>query len=54
MTEQEKHHLLKEVKRRFQAKQNENLELLFNYLDEKFIDKEPEYNSTAHEEESPF
>ena len=54
MTEAEKINLLNEVKRRFKAKHDKNLDLLFNYLDEKFIDKEPEFTSTAHEEESPF
>ena len=55
MTESEKINLLNEVKRRFKAKHDENLDLLFNYLDEKFIDKETEITSyQKQEEETPF
>ena len=55
MNEQEKISLLNEVKRRFKAKHDENLDLLFNYLDEKFIDKETEITSyQKQEEETPF
>ena len=55
MTETEKINLLNEVKRRFKAKHDENLDLLFNYLDEKFIDKETEITSYQKQKEnSPF
>jgi len=55
MTEVEKINLLSEVKRRFKAKHDANLDLLFEYLDEKFIDKSTQIKSTPPSEEGePF
>lgn len=51
MTESEKINLLNEVKRRFKARQDRNLDRLFDYISEKFIDKQPEFTSTADEED---
>lgn len=51
MTESEKINLLNEVKRRFKARQDRNLDRLFDYISEKFIDKQPEFTSTADEKD---
>ena len=54
MTEAEKTELLCVLKERFKDRAIYNIDLLFDYLAEKLIDKELEIPSTANEEESPF
>ena len=54
MKEQDKIELLSVLKQRFKDRAIYNVDLLFDYLAEKLIDKELEIPSTASEEESPF